>query len=64
MNISRGTNDVLSDLFVEVSGFLVVSVPGYVMAHEWLRLTATIFFCILTTRIAIFIRNKTYDKSE
>ena len=64
MKISRGTNDVLSDLFVEVSGFLVVSVPGYILVQDWLRLTATIFFCILTIRMAISIRNKTYDQSE
>ncbi len=63
MKLNRAVDDVFSELFVELSGFLLVSIPGYVMAHEWPRLTMTVFLCILTIWAATNARQKTYDKS-
>ena len=63
MELSRAVDNVFSELFVELSGFLLVSIPGYVMAQEWARLTMTISLCILTIWAAIKARQQTYDKS-
>jgi hypothetical protein len=60
---SAETRQVLSELLVELAGFYLLSIPGYVLAHEWPRLTVTIIFCIVCIRFAILWRKK-YDKSE
>jgi hypothetical protein len=64
VKISVEAKDVLSDVLVELAGFLLISVPGYVMVQEWLRLTYTSIFCILAIRVAIRLRKKSYDKPE
>jgi hypothetical protein len=70
MRISPEGKGVFSELFIELAGFLLLSIPGYVMAHDWVRLTITIVLCILTTRFAITlrktrtVRKKRYDKSQ
>lgn len=64
MKISAEAKDVLSDVLVELAGFLLISIPGYFMVQDWLRLTYTSIFCILAIRVAIRLRKKSYDKSE
>jgi hypothetical protein len=64
MQISPEGKDVLSDIFIELTGFLLLSIPGYIMALDLFRLTITIVLCILSTRLAIRLRKKVYDKSE
>jgi hypothetical protein len=39
MKLRRAVDDVFSGLFVELSGFLLASIPGYGIAHDWPRLT-------------------------
>jgi hypothetical protein len=63
MKLSRAVDDVFSGLFVELSGFLLVSTAGYITAQDWPRLTVTIFLCILTIWAATKARQQTYDKS-
>jgi Na+/proline symporter len=63
MKLSLEGKDVISDLFVELAGFLLLSIPGYIIAQDWPRLTISIGVCILFTRFAIRLRKK-YDKSE
>jgi hypothetical protein len=64
VKISAEVRDVLSDVLVELAGVSLVSIPGYVLAQEWLRLTLALIFCILTIRLAIQLRKKPYDQSE
>jgi hypothetical protein len=64
MKISAEGRDVVSDLLVELAGVSLVSIPGYFTGPDWLRLTLAIIFCILTLRLAIQLRKKSYDKSE
>jgi hypothetical protein len=58
LRISAEGKDVLSDLLVELAGFYLISIPGYVMAQEWPRLTITIIFCMLCIRFATQWRKK------
>jgi Na+/proline symporter len=62
--ISVESKDVFSDLFVELAGFTLLSIPGYIMAQDWPRLTIAIGLCILFTRFAIRLRKQAYDKSK
>jgi hypothetical protein len=64
MKIRAEGRSVISELFVEVAGFLLVSIPGYVLALDWGRLTISLGVCILFTRFAIGLRKQSYDKSE
>jgi hypothetical protein len=64
MKISPEGKDVLSDIFIELAGFLLLSIPGYIMVLDLFRLTISIVLCILSTRFAIQLRKKNYDKSE
>jgi hypothetical protein len=64
MKTSAETKGVLSDILVEFAVVLMVSIPGYVLEQEWLRLTITTGACILSIRSAIQLRKKAYDKSE
>jgi hypothetical protein len=64
MKVSAAGQDVFSDLLVEGAGFLLLSIPGYIMAQEWLTLTSAIVFCILGIQFAIYLRNRAYDKSQ
>jgi hypothetical protein len=63
VKISAEGHGVISDLFVEVAGFSLLSIPGYVMAQDWSRLTISIGVCILFAQFAIRLRKK-YDQSE
>ena len=63
MKISAEGRSVISELFVEIAGFSLLSIPGYILARDWPRLTIAISVCILFTRFAIRLR-KNYDKSE
>jgi hypothetical protein len=62
MKISDETKSVLSEISVELAVVLLVSIPGYFLEQDWLRLTITIGACILCIRSAIQLRKKTYDK--
>jgi hypothetical protein len=64
MKVSAEGQDVFSDLLVEGAGFLLLSILGYVMAQDWLPLTSAIVFCILAIRFAIYLRKRSYDKSQ
>ena len=64
LKISREWPDVISDLLIEIGGFLLLSLPGYMLLQEWLRLTITIVFFILCLRVAAWLRKKSYDNSE
>ena len=64
MYLRKAANDVFSDLFVNISAVLLVSIPGYILVQDWLRLTTTLFLCILTTWVAISTRSHTYGKSD
>jgi hypothetical protein len=64
MKISPEGWGVIADLLVNLAWFLLVSIPGYVMVYDWSRLTFTIIFFILATRVAIVLRQKAYDKSQ
>jgi hypothetical protein len=64
MKISAAGEDVFSDLLVEGAGFLLLSIPGYIMAQDWLRLTSSIVFGMLAVRFAIYLRKRSYDKSQ
>jgi hypothetical protein len=64
MKIGVAGQEVFSELFVEISGFLLVSIPGYALEQDWARLTMSILLCILTIWGAMKARQKTYDKSQ
>ena len=64
MRISLETKDVLSDILVELAVVALISIPGYFIGQDWLRLTLSIVFSILTLRTAISLRKRPYDKPE
>jgi hypothetical protein len=64
MRISLETKDVLSDILVELAVVALISIPGYFIGQDWLRLTLAIVFSILTLRTAISLRKRPYDKPE
>jgi hypothetical protein len=64
MRISLETKDVLSDILVELAVVALLSIPGYFIGQDWLRLTLAIVFSILTLRTAIYLRKRPYDKPE
>jgi hypothetical protein len=64
MKISAEGRSVFSELFVEISAFLLLSIPGYIIDQDWPRLTLTILLCILTIRAAIDARKKLYARSQ
>jgi hypothetical protein len=63
MKISAEGKAVISELFVEIAAFSLLSIPGYIMALDFPRLTISIAVCILFTRFSIQLRKK-YDKPE
>jgi hypothetical protein len=63
MKVSAEARSVFSELYVNISAFLLLSVPGYILDQDWSRLTMTVLLFILTMRIATDARKKTYDKS-
>jgi hypothetical protein len=63
MKISAEGRSVISELFVELAAFSLLSIPGYVLTQDWPRLTIAISVCILSTRFVIRLR-KYYDQSE
>jgi hypothetical protein len=50
MQLSAEVKGVLSDLLVEFCVIALVSIPGYIIVQDWLRLTLAIVFSILTLR--------------
>jgi hypothetical protein len=64
MKISPDVRSVFSELFVNISAFLLLSTSGYIIAQDWPRLTITILLFILAMRAAIDARKKPYDKSQ
>jgi hypothetical protein len=64
MKIGAAGKDVLSDLFVEIAAFSLLSIPGYVMVLDWLRLTSAVVIFILSMRVSVWLRKKAYDKFE
>jgi hypothetical protein len=64
MKVSAEGQSVVSEILVEFDVVLLLSIPLYIAAQDWFRLTVTIISCIVFLRFAILLRKKTYDKSE
>jgi hypothetical protein len=55
---------VFADLCIELSGVMLVSIPGFFLAGAWLQLTNSITIFILATYSARTLRKRTYDTIE
>ncbi len=55
------TIGVFADLFIELGGVMLVSIPGFFLAGEWLWLTNGVIIFILATYSARTLRKRTHE---
>jgi hypothetical protein len=59
--LDNDTIGVFADLFIELGGVMLISIPGFFLAGEWLWLTNSIIIFILATYSARTLRKRTHD---
>lgn len=61
MELSAEARGVFSELLVNLTAVALVSIPGYFIVHDYLRLTLAVIYSILSLRAAIQLRQKLYE---
>jgi hypothetical protein len=59
--LDKDTIGVFADLFIELGGVMLVSIPVFFLSGEWLRLTNSIIIFILATYSARTLRKRTHE---
>ena len=57
VRLSGAARETFSDVLVNLAWVLIVTMPDYLVSHDWLRLTNSFFLSILILRAVIQLRS-------
>jgi hypothetical protein len=57
VRLSGAARETFSDVLVNLAWVLIVTMPDYLVSHDWLRLTNSFFLSILILRAVVQLRS-------